>query len=76
MTNETVQMLERALHLDPQERAFLAEQLLASLDEEEEFPLSEDWKREIARRCKEIDNGEVELIPAEEVFKEAYDSLE
>lgn len=75
MINETAQVLESALHLPASDRAFLAEQLLASLDGDEDFPLSEEWRKEILRRCEEIDMGVVELIPAEEVFKEAYDSL-
>ena len=31
-------------------------------------PLSDAWKAEIDRRSREIDAGEVELIPNEEVF--------
>lgn len=32
---------------------------------EGDFPISDEWKQEIQRRCQEIDNGQVELIPAE-----------
>ena len=38
--------------------------------------LSPEWRKEIARRCSEIDAGMVDLIPAEEVFARAYESLE
>jgi hypothetical protein len=33
--------------------------------------ISSAWKEEIARRCREIDEGTVELIPGEDVLKEA-----
>jgi putative addiction module component (TIGR02574 family) len=71
MVNETAQVLESALHLPAPDRAFLAEQLLASLDSDEDFPLSEEWRKEILRRCEEIDRGEVELIPADAAFRSA-----
>ncbi|MBL7074929.1 addiction module protein [candidate division KSB1 bacterium] len=58
------------LHLPLQTRALLAEKLLESLDYEEDFEVSAEWMDEIRRRCKEIDEGVVELIPAEQVFKE------
>jgi hypothetical protein len=37
--------------------------------------VSSEWKEEIARRCREIDEGAVELIPGEEVLKEAAKEL-
>jgi hypothetical protein len=37
--------------------------------------LSNEWKEEIARRCREIDEGIVELIPGEDVLKEAAEQL-
>jgi putative addiction module component (TIGR02574 family) len=49
-------------------RAYLAEILLESLDYEEDFPISEEWIDEITRRCREIDEGSVDLIPGEEGF--------
>ena len=41
---------------------------LKSLDSAEAFPVSAEWKEEILRRCREIDEGKVNLIPAEKVF--------
>lgn len=70
MTKSTAQIVDNALHLSREERAFLAEKLLESLDFEEEFPVSQEWLSEIKRRCKEIDDGSVTLIPADEVFDE------
>ncbi len=51
------------------ERVHRVEVLLESLDYEEDVPVSEEWLNEIRRRCREIDNGEVNLIPGETVLK-------
>lgn len=53
------------------ERSELAHRLIVSLDGEpertpEEF--AKAWEEEIARRVAEIDSGQVQLIPGEEVF--------
>jgi hypothetical protein len=37
--------------------------------------VSSEWKEEIARRCREIDEGMVELIPGKDVLKEATEQL-
>jgi len=68
MTAVTAKIVDKALHLPREARAFLAEKLLESLDCEEAFPVSPAWMEEIHRRCQEIDEGTVKLIPAEEVF--------
>lgn len=75
MKNEAQQILESALQLPQNARAFLAEKLIESLDAEADFEISDEWRAEIARRCEEIDNGMIELIPAEEVFKKAFEAL-
>ncbi len=61
-------LLAEALALEPEERAALAERLLASVAGEEESPLSPEWRREIRRRQGEIERGEVETIPVEVVL--------
>jgi len=43
---------------------------LKNLDSDEAFPVSAEWKEEILLRCREIDKGKVNLIPAEKVFAE------
>jgi hypothetical protein len=37
--------------------------------------LSDEWKQEIRRRCREIDEGTVHLVEAEEAFAKAYARL-
>jgi len=57
-------------------RAFIAEKLLESLDFEEPFDLSSEWKEEISRRCRQIDEGQVQLTPGDKVFAEAAKRLQ
>lgn len=62
------QIEDEALHLSREERAGLAQKLLLSLDaplKEEE--IENDWMSEAHRRAKELDEGIVQAIPAEEV---------
>lgn len=66
------QVMDQALGLPVQARAFIAEKLLESLDSGDNFKISPKWKKEIRKRCHEIDKGLVELIPAEKVFEEAF----
>ena len=70
MTTDTQNVIERALHLPSQIRAFLADKLLESLDLENDEELSPAWRDEIIKRCKEIDDGVVKLVPAESVFQD------
>jgi len=64
--------MDQALGLPVQARAFIAEKLLESLDSGDNFEISPKWKKEIRKRCQEIDKGLVELVPAERVFEEAF----
>jgi hypothetical protein len=52
MTKEAARLLEDALRLRPEDRAKLAEELLASLDEAEQ-DVEQAWAAEIARRAGE-----------------------
>jgi len=69
------QLTESILALPNSSRAFLAEKLLESIDYEEELDVSEDWKNEALRRAKEIDDGVVECVPADELFSELQGRL-
>jgi putative addiction module component (TIGR02574 family) len=68
-------VIREALQLPREARALLAEKLLESLDLDEPFEVSPEWREEIARRCREIDEHVVALIPGEEVLKEAAEGL-
>lgn len=71
MTTKGQEALNTVLKLDPQERASIAAQLLASLEDEAEELKPEEWDRlwgaEIERRVEEIDSGKVQTIPGEVV---------
>ena len=68
MNIETI--AEQALRLEPASRAHIAEILLESLDYEEDFIVSEAWRQEIHKRCKEIDNNPSLLIDGEQFMDE------
>ena len=68
--SSTLHALEAAaLLLPPEERARLAERLIASLDRDPEVAAA--WDEEIRRRIEELDAGRLESHAAEEVFEEA-----
>ncbi|MBC8554040.1 MAG: addiction module protein [Candidatus Brocadiales bacterium] len=60
-----------ALHLPEKERAELAQKLLISLDSPDEDEIAEDWLLEAQHRSRELDEGIVQPIPAEEVRRKA-----
>ncbi len=75
MTITADQIVTEALGLSVQARAFVAERLIESLDVLPGADLSPEWKNEVQRRCKEIDQGAVQLRDADDVFRKAYASL-
>ncbi len=58
---------KEALELPIQERAKLAERLLESLDEVSVADAEQLWLDVAARRAEELDQGIVQLVPAEEL---------
>lgn len=65
------QIEDDILHLSEEERAELAQKLLLSLDSPSEREIAEDWLVEAQRRARELDEGIVEPVPAEEVRRKA-----
>ncbi|MGI8772588.1 MAG: addiction module protein [Acidobacteriaceae bacterium] len=66
------EILNDALQLPPEIRAALADSLLASLDSDDATQgtpeeIEQAWLAEAERRCEQIDRGEVEMVPWEEV---------
>ena len=68
-------IVSEAMGLPRPVRAFVAKQLIESLDADDSEKLSPEWKTEIEKRCKEIDDGIVDLVPGDDVFKKAYAQL-
>ena len=71
MSESLAELEQQARALSPDDRARLAEVLLDSLQGP---PLSEveaAWSREIEERIAAYDRGDLQTIPAEDVFAEA-----
>ena len=72
----TLEQIEReALALPAEKRARLADTLWESLDAAADTGLTAEWTAEVKRRCSEIDEGTVKLIPADEAIREARERL-
>ncbi len=70
MTNRSQTLLREALTLPPEERADVAAELLASLDEppaEDPVAVQAAWAKEIAQRARRVLSGESESQPWEDV---------
>jgi len=75
MKTSIVELYRQALDLDERDRATLAGLLIESLEEEPDKDLEAVWKEEVQRRLCEIDSGDVETIPWEEVKDRLWQSL-
>lgn len=70
-------LYQKALTMEPAERAELAQRLLLSLDSDQRDPdWEEAWREEIERRIDSIDRGEAQLHDAKEVMARLRKSLE
>jgi putative addiction module component (TIGR02574 family) len=68
MADMLAEIKERASRLSEAERAELALSLIESLDGAADPDIEDAWRVEIERRVGEIERGEVQLIPGDEVF--------
>ncbi|MBI2946430.1 MAG: addiction module protein [Verrucomicrobia bacterium] len=75
MATALIQLERQALALPPKARARLVAKLWASLGDAAS-PLSASWRSEIDRRCREIDDGKIEMIPGDQVFRETRQILQ
>ena len=62
------ELKQKVAQLGENERAELALALISSLDGEPETGVDEAWRVEITRRIAQIERGEVQLVPGDEVF--------
>lgn len=65
------QLASQAIALAPEDRARLADLLLASLPDEADEPLDDAWDQEIQRRLKAVESGTARLVSAADVHDEA-----
>ena len=69
MSARTTEILKEVLSLPPEERAELAESILASLEPSDPRIL-ELWAAEAEDRVAAFERGEIEAVSAESVFEE------
>lgn len=67
MFDPIAELSAQAKALPPEDRARLAEELLASLDPHDS-DVGDAWDVELRRRVKEVEQGTVELVPADQAF--------
>jgi hypothetical protein len=72
---QTAELEHKVLELEPRDRARLARLLLESLQEISELEIQELWLDEAERRDRAVDEGKMQLIPSDEVMKEAWARL-
>ena len=72
MAKSARELFEEAMRLDPKERAALMRLLVDSLDAESEDGAEEAWWAEIERRITELDSGQVQAVPWEELRARLY----
>jgi putative addiction module component (TIGR02574 family) len=70
MSHLMEELAQKARALSREDRARLAEELLASLHAHPDPEIEAAWDEEIRRRIEEIESGRAKLVPAEEVFDE------
>jgi putative addiction module component (TIGR02574 family) len=73
MANQLELLEAEILKLPANERAALAQLLLASLDEEDEF--EQAWAVEAERRLREIESGVVQTISLEDTLAQVRATL-
>ena len=66
------QIIHEALKLSPEDRVRVAERLYDTVDFVEE---DAEFAAELDRRCREIDDGTVELIPFDEAMRHIENRL-
>ena len=69
MSIVAVKIAAEALALPDEERAFLARELIVSLDSETDRNVEAKWAEVIGRRSREISEGKVQCRPIEEAVR-------
>ena len=68
MSDLVAELSQRALELAPEDRARLAEQLLASLDTDASAEGDAEWDADLRQRIADADSGAATLLRADGVF--------
>ncbi len=75
MTDLAQKFADEALLLPREDRAELVEKLLESLNVPTQKEIDRLWAEEAERRLREYEEGKIEAIDGEQIFKEIRDRL-
>jgi len=75
MTTQAVKLADRALSLPSEDRVYLVDKLLESLNTSGLEEIDHLWAEEAEQRIDALDSGEVQAIPGEQVFSEIRNRL-
>ena len=75
MSDLVAELSQRALELAPEDRARLAERLLASLDTDVSAEGDAAWDAELRQRIADVDSGAATLLNADGVFARVRSQL-
>lgn len=70
MTAAAKKLVEQVLSLPCEDRIYLVDKLLESLNAPSQEEINRVWAEEAERRIDELDSGNVNPIPGEQVFTE------
>ena len=76
MTTATAKLADRVLSLPCEDRIYLVDRLLESLNAPSREEIDRLWAEEAERRIDEIDSGKIQAIPGEQVFAEIRGRLD
>jgi putative addiction module component (TIGR02574 family) len=75
MTTATAKLTDQILSLPCEDRIYLVDRLLESLNAPSREEIDRVWAKEVERRIDELDSGKVQAIPGEQVFAEIRQRL-
>ncbi|NLM17454.1 MAG: addiction module protein [Candidatus Riflebacteria bacterium] len=75
MTEATAKLADKLLSLPCEERIYLVDKLLKSLNAPSKEEIAKAWAEESERRIDEIESGKAQTIPGEQVFRDIRKQL-
>lgn len=69
MDREVITIIEKVLNMPQEQRAFIAERLIESLDMTSDVDIEAAWQKEIHARIAQADRGEAEFLSWEDAKK-------
>jgi len=70
MTAATTKLEEKILSLPCEDRIYLVEKLLKSLNAPDKEEIDKAWADESERRIDDLESGKIQAVPGEQVFQE------